>query len=309
MRVCAVNGTKCASSEASSCSRMPYCLARTTIERPSGVSSASDANCAASASSASVHARHRDERGRLAVAERDRARLVEQQHVDVAGRLDGAPGEREHVAADQPVHAGDADRAQQRADRGRDERDQQRDEHRDRDVGVGELAERPQRDDDDEEHDRQAREQDRQRDLVRRLAPRGALDQRDHAVDERLAGLLRDLDDDAVREHPRAAGDRAAVAAGLADDGRRLAGDRRLVDGRDALDDGAVAGDQLAGLDDDDVAADQLGRAAWCRRRAAARWSPCASRAASPPGPCRGPRRSPRRSCRRARSATARWRP
>ena len=38
------------------------------------------------------------------------------------------------------------------------------------------------------------------------------------------------------REHARAAGDRAAVAAGLADDGRGLAGDGRLVDGRDALD-------------------------------------------------------------------------
>ena len=88
----------------------------------------------------------------------------------------------------------------------------------------------------------------------------GALDERDHPVDERLAGLLRDLDHDAVREHARAAGDRAAVAAGLADDRRRLAGDRRLVDGGDALDHGAVAGDQLAGLDDDDVAAGQLGR-------------------------------------------------
>ena len=32
---------------------MPYCLASTTIERPSGVSSASDASCAAPASSSS----------------------------------------------------------------------------------------------------------------------------------------------------------------------------------------------------------------------------------------------------------------
>ena len=130
---------------------------------------------------------HRDEGGGLAVAERDRAGLVEQQHVDVARGLDRAAGEREHVAAHEPVHAGDADRAQQRADRGRDERDEQRDQDRDRDVGAGVLAERAQRDDDDEEDDRQAGEQDRERDLVRRLAPRGALDERDHAVDERLA--------------------------------------------------------------------------------------------------------------------------
>ena len=97
------------------------------------------------------------------------------------------PGQREHVAAHEPVHAGDPDRAQQRADRGRDERHEQRDQHRDGDVRAGVLAERAQRHDDDEEHDRQAGEQDRQRDLVRRLAPRGALDERDHAVEERLA--------------------------------------------------------------------------------------------------------------------------
>ena len=72
------------------------------------------------------------------------------------------------------------------------------------------------------------------------------------------------------REHARAAGDRAAVAAGLADHRRRLAGDRRLVDRGDALDHGAVAGDQLAGLDDHDVAAVQLGRRARRCRRAAA---------------------------------------
>ena len=40
-----------------------------------------------------------------------------------------------------------------------------------------------------------------------------------------------------------------AVAAGLADDGGRLAGDGRFVDRGDALDDLAVAGDDLPGLD------------------------------------------------------------
>ena len=58
-----------------------------------------------------------------------------------------------------------------------------------------------------------------------------------------------------VREQPRAAGDARAVAARLADHGRRLAGDRGLVDGADALDDLAVGGDQLARGHDDDVAA------------------------------------------------------
>ena len=102
-------------------------FASTTIERPSGVSSASDESCAASASSGSRDAVDGDELGRLAVAERDRAGLVEQQHVDVAGGLDGAARHREHVALHQPVHAGDADRREQRADRRRDQRDEQRD--------------------------------------------------------------------------------------------------------------------------------------------------------------------------------------
>ena len=121
-------------------------------------------------------------------------------------------------------------------------------------------------DDDDHEDQGQPGEQDVERDLVRCLAPRGALDERDHAVEEGVTGLLGDLDDDLVGEHARAAGDGAAVAAGLADHRGRLAGDGRLVDRGDALDHRAVARDQLAGLDDDDVALGAARRRAWwCR--------------------------------------------
>ena len=50
MRVCAVNGTNCACGAAMSRPRMSnFSLASTTMLRPSGVSSASDASCAASA--------------------------------------------------------------------------------------------------------------------------------------------------------------------------------------------------------------------------------------------------------------------
>ena len=55
-------------------------------------------------------------------------------------------------------------------------------------------------------------------------------------------GCGRDADDDLVGEDARAAGDRGAVAAGLADHRRRLAGDRRLVDAGDALDHSPSAG-------------------------------------------------------------------
>ena len=64
-----------------------------------------------------------------------------------------------------------------------------------------------------QEHDREAGQQDVERDLVGRLLPAGALDESDHLVDEALARLGRDLDDDPVGEHLGATGDRAAVAA------------------------------------------------------------------------------------------------
>ena len=119
--------------------------------------------------------------------------------------------------------------------------------------------ERPQRHDGGEEGDREPGEEDVERDLVRRLPALGALDERDHAVEERLARLLGDLDHEPVGEQTRAAGDGRAVAAGLADHRRGLARDRGLVDRADALDDLAVGGDDLARLDDDDVAAPEVG--------------------------------------------------
>ena len=73
-------------------------------------------------------------------------------------------------------------------------------------------------------------------------------------------GFGGDADLDLVGEHARAAGDGAAVAAGFADDRRGFAGDGRFVHRRRAFDDLAVGGDELAGLDDDDIAlAERLG--------------------------------------------------
>ena len=93
---------------------------------------------------------------------------------------------------------------------------------------------------------REPGEQDVERDLVGRLLPRRALDQGDHPVDERLARAGGDAHHDLVRQHAGAAGDRRAVATRLPDHRGRLAGDRRLVDAGDALDDLAVARDHLA---------------------------------------------------------------
>ena len=108
------------------------------------------------------------------------------------------------------------------------------------------------------EDDRQAGEQDAERDLVGRLLALRALDQRDHAVEEGLARIGGDAHLDPVGDDRGAAGDGAAIAAALANDRRRFAGDRGLVDRGDALDHFAVAGNDVAGLDQHHVAAAQL---------------------------------------------------
>ncbi len=159
-----------------------------------------------------------EELGGLAVAQRDGPGLVEQKGIHVAGGLDGTPRHGEHVLLKQPVDAGDADRAQKAADRGWDETDEERDEDRDFDGRPREDRIRLQRHDGDQEDQRQAREQDVECNLVGSLLTRGTLDKRDHAVEERLARVLGDLDDDAVAEDARATGDSASVATGLTND-------------------------------------------------------------------------------------------
>ena len=171
-------------------------------------------------------------------------------------------------------------------------------------LGARVDGERLQRDRRQQEDDREAGQQDVEGDLVGRLLPAGPLDQGDHPVEERLARPGGDPHDDLVGQHPGAAGDRRAVAARLADDRRRLAGDGRLVDRGDALDDLAVGRDHLAGRDDHDVVRRRAATTAPARasRRPGAGWrrsrsGPCAG---CRPGPCPGPRPSPRRSWRTA---------
>ncbi len=118
--------------------RMPYfSLASTTIERPSRVSSASDASCAASARSCSVTPRSGRNGCRLAVAEGDRAGFIEQQCIDVTGCFDGATRHSKHVEAHETVHAGNADRREERADSGRDQCHEESNEDDDWDRAAG----------------------------------------------------------------------------------------------------------------------------------------------------------------------------
>ena len=155
------------------------------------------------------HAGRRQELRGLPIAERDGAGLVEEQHVDVAGRLDGAARGRDDVRLHHPAHAGHADRRQQAADRGGNEAHQQRDQRgeRHRSSRLADLdreqRERQQRHDDDQEHQRQRHQQDGQRDLVGGLLPLGGLDHRDHAVEKRFSRIDRSR---APRSSPTAPG-------------------------------------------------------------------------------------------------------
>ena len=120
----------------------------------------------------------REELGRLTIAERDRAGLVEEQRVHVAGRFDRSPGHGQHVVPHQSIHAGNADRRQQAADRRRNQADEQRDQHEERlrragvDASGCSVTTAIRRD-----HG-EAEEQDVERDFVRCLLPLGALDER-----------------------------------------------------------------------------------------------------------------------------------
>ena len=136
-----------------------------------------------------------------------------------------------------------------RADRRRDQADEQRGQHDDRHraAGIGgKTRDRHRGEDKDQGH---TGEQDVERDLIRRLLPHRPLDQGNHAVEKGRALRRGDANLQLIRCDPRAAGYRRSVAAAFANDGRRFAGDCRLVDRGDALNDLAVARDQVAGLD------------------------------------------------------------
>ena len=133
MRVYAEKGMKCASCMATSRPRRPYfSLANTTMDRPSGVSSARLESCAASASSPSVTPRTGEELHGLAISQRNGSGFIEQQRVYVAGRLHGLSAHGQHVVLHHAIHAGDPDCGKQSADRGGDQANQQcnQDRHR-----------------------------------------------------------------------------------------------------------------------------------------------------------------------------------
>ena len=139
------------------------------MQRPSGVSSASELNCAEAARSLGWTARRGMKRDGHAIAERDRAGFVEQQHIHVARGFDRASAHRENIPLEDAIHSGNADGAEQSADRCGNQTNQQRDQNWNGKYRAGINAERFQRDADEQKDKRQRREQNRERDFVRRF--------------------------------------------------------------------------------------------------------------------------------------------
>ncbi len=159
----------------------------------------------------------------------------------------------------QPIHPGDADRGKQSADSGGNQAYQQRHQHRQRQCHAAILREGIQAHAHQHKDDGEPREQDAERDLVGGFLTLRAFHQRDHAIEEGLARVGGDLHLDPVRDDGGAAGDRAAIAAALANDRRRFSGDGGLVHGRNAFNHLAVARDDFAGANQHYIAAAQFG--------------------------------------------------
>ena len=104
------------------------------------------------------------------------------------------------------------------------------------------------------EDQRQAGQQDVQRDFVGRLLPLGPFHQSNHAIQEGLARARGDAHDDAIGQDFRAAGYGGTVAATFANDRCGLAGNRRFIDRGDAFNDFAIARDDLTRFNDNHVA-------------------------------------------------------
>ena len=160
-----------------------------------------------------VHARRRNERHGLPVAQRDCAGLVEQQDINIAGRLDRTAGRGQHVEPHEPVHPRNADRRKKAADGRRDQRDEQRRQRHGADDATRVGREGRNGRDRHHEDQRQAGQEHAERDLVRRLAARRALNQRNHAIEESVALRRRDLDRDPVGQDARSGRDGRTIAA------------------------------------------------------------------------------------------------
>ena len=205
-----------------------------------------------------VHAGRSVKRNCHAIAERDRAGLIEKQHVHVARCLNRAPAHGENIALQNAIHSGNANGAKKSADRRRNQTNEQRNQNRNRKCSAGINSERLQCDADEQKNERQRREQNRQSNFVRRFLSLRTFDERDHAIEKSVAFVHRDANNDAIAQHARPARHRTAISATLPNDRRRFTRDGCLVHARDSFNDVAVRGNDVARLTNNGVALLQI---------------------------------------------------
>ena len=190
--------------------RIPLCFSNSsTMLFPSGVSSAAEARAANAAHVGGGIRADGQECRRVPVAYGDRAGLIQQHDIDVAGQFHRLAALGDDVGLQGAVHARDADGGEQGADGGGNEADQKGNEGRhvgaqalqgflDAQVAhhvlLGVPGHGPQGNHHDQKDQRKGREQQGQGDLVGRALADGAFDQGDHPVEERFAGAAGDLD-------------------------------------------------------------------------------------------------------------------
>ena len=97
-------------------------------------------------------------RRRGSIAERDCARLIEQQNIHVARSFDGPPGHRDDVSLNETVHSRNPDRREQTPDCCRNQTHQKRNEHENVLARDGINRERLKRDHRQQKNDGQARQ-------------------------------------------------------------------------------------------------------------------------------------------------------
>jgi len=105
---------------------------------------------------AAADAGRRDHRRTPAITKGDGAGLVQQQHMYVPGCFHSTAGLGDHIEAYQAVHAGNADGRQQAANGRGNQRHKQCDQKHQRQAAIGEVGERLQRYDHQQEDQRQA---------------------------------------------------------------------------------------------------------------------------------------------------------
>ena len=205
-----------------------------------------------------INARRGEKVSRGAITQRDGASFVEEKNVDVACGFDGPAGHGENVAAEQAVHAGDADGGQQTTDGGGNQTNKERREHENI-LWSGRIdGERLKRDDGEKEKNGETREKNVEGNFVGSFLTLCAFDETDHTVEEGLARICRDADFDFVGKNASAAGNGRAISAGFANNRSGFAGDGGFIDGSDAFDDFAVAGNHFAGGHQNEIACFQL---------------------------------------------------